>query len=68
MRRSTARREEGGVANHRIRTRVDKVLIVSLEEQNEEVPLVESHVPPEPQEPQVPHMPRAHFFVRYMTN
>ena len=57
MRRSNTRREEGGVANERIPPHVEQVPIVGLEEENEEVPLLEPQVPPEPQEPQVSPMP-----------
>ena len=63
-RRSTTRREEGGVANERIAPHVDQVHIVCLEDENEEVPLQEPQVSPEPQKTQVPQvspMPQAPF-------
>ena len=71
MRRSTARREEGGLANERVLPHVENVTIVFLREDNEEVPLQEPQVPPEPQEPQVPQVPlRSHspFVEEDMTN
>ena len=46
--------EEGCVSNERIPPPVDHVPIVGLEDENEEVPLQEPHVPLEPHEPQVP--------------
>ena len=70
-RRSNTRREKGGVANERVPPRVDQVLIVGLEEENEEVPVQEPQEPPEPQEPQVtqvPPMPQDLFAKRDMTN
>ena len=80
MRRSTARREEGGVANERIPPHVFQRPIIVLEEENEEVPLQEPQVPPElqdtqepqvtqdPQEPRVPPLPQATFVEGDMTN
>ena len=47
-RRSTVRREEGGVANERISPLVDQVPVIGLEDENEELPLQEPQVPPEP--------------------
>ena len=70
-RRSTATREERGVSNERISPRVFQVPIVFLDEENEEVPLQEPQVSPEPQEHQVPQMPpipQAPFVEGDMTN
>ena len=58
MKISTTRREEGGIANEIVPPYVDHVPIVGLEENNEEVPLQECQVPPEPQ---VPSMPQSSF-------
>ena len=63
MRRSNARRENGCVANESIPPHVDQVPIVGLEEKNDEVPLQEPQVPPEPQEPQVLFMPQCPLFM-----
>ena len=68
---STARREEGGVANERIPPCVEQVPIVVLDENNEEVPLQVPQIPPEPQgpqEPQVSPVPQAPFVEGDMTN
>ena len=54
-----------------IRPIIDQVPIVCLEEENEEVPLQEPQVPPEPKEPLVPQMLpilQAHFVEGHMTN
>ena len=70
-RRSTAKREEGGLPNERIPSRVVQVPNVGLEEENEEVLLQEPQVPPEPhvfQVPQVPSIPQGPFVERDMTN
>ena len=61
-RRSTTKREEGGVSNERIPPHIDQVLIVLLEGENEEVPLQVPQILPEPQVPQMPPMPQALFF------
>ena len=45
---STARREEGGVANERVAPRIDKVPIVGLPEENDVVRLKEPQVPTKP--------------------
>ena len=57
-RRSTAKREEGGVAKKRIPIRDQFTMFVLEEEENVEVPLREPQVPLEPQEPQVPSEPQ----------
>ena len=70
-RRSTTKREEGGVTNERIPPCVGQVLIIGLEEENDEVPLQEPQVPLEPQEspvPQVPPMPKSLFVEGDMIN
>ena len=67
-RRSTARREEGGVANERI-SLLYQVPIVGLEEEeNVKVPFQEPQVPPELQGPEVPPIPQAPFVEGDMTN
>ena len=59
MRRSTTRREEGGVTNEGDPPRVDQVPIVCLGEEYEKVPLQEPQVRPESQ---VSPTPPNHFF------
>ena len=67
-RRSTTRKEKGGIANERIPPCVDRVPIVGLEEDNEDVPLQEPQVPLEPQEPHNPPMPLDPFVEGDMIN
>ena len=67
-RRSTTKREEGGVSNERIPPCVGKLPIVGLEEEIKEVSLKKPQVLPEPQEPKVPSIPQAPFIKGDMTD
>ena len=65
------RRDEVGLANEKIPSRVEQVPIVGLDEYNKEVsrqePIVPS-IPQEPQVPQVPPIPQSPFVEGNITN
>ena len=65
---SKTRNEEGGVAIERVRLRVDKVPIVSLEGKNQNVPLQETSIYSEVQDYKVTPIPQDPLVEGYITN